>query len=284
MQTSQTNLNSYQYAPNMTLPVGKNKFAYRELGRDMGTPIILLNHWAAVLDNFDPYIVDELAKHYRVIAVDYRGIGYSSGVAPISIGEMADDVIGFIKELGFETVYLFGFSLGGMVAQEVVRKAPNVISKLILAGTGPAGGKGINKVGAVSWPLIIKALLTLRDPKYNLFFTQSENSKQAAKEFLARLKERKNDRDKGPSPRAFLNQLKAVEDWGNQSPQDLGAINIPVLIANGDNDLMVPTENTFDMAKRIKGAELVIYQDAGHGGIFQYHKEFTETALAFLAK
>lgn len=259
-------------------------FAYRELGPEDATPIILLNHWGAVLDNFDPYIVDALAKSYRVIALDYKGIGSSSGGAPLSSSEMSDDIISVIKKLGLTNVYLFGFSLGGMVAQDVVIKAPELVQKLVLAGTGPAGGKGINKVGAVSWPLIIKGLLTLRDPKFYLFFTSSENSRQAAKEFLVRPKERKINRDKGPTPRAFLRQLKAIEAWGNQSPQNLGAITIPTLIANGDNDIMVPTENSYDMAKRITGAQLVIYKDAGHGGIFQYHEEFTNTLLGFLNK
>lgn len=284
MNTTTNNLNSYQFAPNKTILVGKTTFAYRDLGPEEGVPIVLLNHWGAVLDNFDPYIVNAFAKSYRVIAIDYRGIGSSSGSAPLLIGEMADDTILLIQKLGFKKVNLFGFSLGGMVAQDIMHKAPDLVSKLILTGTGPAGGRGINKVGAVSWPLIIKALLTLRDPKYNLFFTSSQNSKRSAKEFLARLKERKNNKDKGPTPRAFLRQLTAIHAWGNQSPQDLGAIAIPVLVANGDNDRMVPTENTFDMAKRIKNSELIIYKDAGHGGIFQYHEEFVKSALAFLSK
>ncbi|HSW97254.1 MAG TPA: alpha/beta hydrolase [Candidatus Saccharimonadales bacterium] len=284
MKLPQTNSNSYQYAPNKTISVGKTKFAYRDLGPEEGMPIVLLNHWGAVLDNFDPYIVDALAKSYRVIAVDYRGIGYSSGIAPLSVGEMADDTIALIRTLGFNKIDLFGFSLGGMVAQDVIFKAPQLVSKLILTGTGPAGGRGINKVGAVSWPLIIKALLTLRDPKYNLFFTPSQNSQRAAKEFLARLKERKIDRDKGPTPRAFLRQLKAIHAWGDQAPQDLGVITVPVLVANGDNDLMVPSENTIDLARRIKDSELIIYKDAGHGGIFQYHEEFVKSALSFLGK
>jgi len=284
MNTSQSNLNSYQYTPTKHINANGVKFAYRELGPQEGVPIVLLNHWGAVLDNFDPYIVDALAKSHRVIAIDFRGIGSSSGSAPLSVSEMADDTIALIHMLGFKKIDLFGFSLGGMVAQDVMSKAREIVRKLILTGTGPAGGRGINQVGRVSWPLIIKGLLTLRDPKFYLFFTSSQNSRRAANEFLARLKERKANRDKGPTPRAFLRQLKAIHAWGNQSPQNLGTITIPVLIANGDHDLMVPTENTVDMAKRIKGAELVIYKDAGHGGIFQYHKEFTETALAFLAK
>jgi pimeloyl-ACP methyl ester carboxylesterase len=266
------------------IDVAGTQFAYRNLGPKEGVPIILLNHWGAVLDNFDPYIVNMLAESHRVIAVDYRGIGSSSGSAPLTVSEMANDTIAFIRVLGFKKVDLFGFSLGGMVAQDVVIKAPELVRKLILTGTGPAGGRGINQVGSVSWPLIIKALLTLRDPKYNLFFTSSKNSQKAAKEFLARLNERKTNRDKGPTPRAFLRQLQAIHAWGNQAPQDLATITIPVLIANGDHDLMVPTENTVDMARRISGAELIIYKDAGHGGIFQYHEEFVNRLITFLNK
>lgn len=282
MNTSQDNSQSYKYAPTKAIRANGVTFAYRDLGPHEGVPIVLLNHWGAVLDNFDPYIVDALAKSHRVIAVDYRGIGSSTGIAPLSVGEMADDTIAFIRALGFTKIHLFGFSLGGMVAQDVVLKAPELIRKLILTGTGPAGGRGINQVGSVSWPLIVKGLLTLRDPKFYLFFTSSKNSRQAAKEFLARLKERKSHRDTGPTPKALLRQLKAVTAWGNQAPQDLGKIAIPVLAANGDNDIMVPSENTLDMARRIKGAEVVIYKDAGHGGIFQYHEDFTKKALEFL--
>lgn len=103
------------------------------------------------------------------------------------------------------------------------------------------------------------------------------------KDFLDGLKERRTDRDKGPSPRAFLRQLSAIQAWGRQAPQDLGRVRIPVLVANGDNDIMVPTSNSRDMARRIPGAELVIHPDAGHGGIFQHHSAFGPKALAFPA-
>jgi pimeloyl-ACP methyl ester carboxylesterase len=129
---------------------------------------------------------------------------------------------------------------------------------------------------------MVKALLTLRDPKFYLFFTSTANGHQAAKAFLKRLKERKADRDKGPTPGAFLRQLKAIKAWGRQAPQNLGSIRIPVLIANGDNDIMVPTANSIDMAQRIPGSQLVIYEDAGHGGIFQNHGDFVPKALSFL--
>ena len=116
-----------------------------------------------------------------------------------------------------------------------------------------------------------------------MFFTSSTTGRRSAKDFLARLKERQLDRDKDPTPRAFLRQLSAIKAWGRQAPQDLGRIGIPVLVANGDNDIMVPTSNSHDLARRMPNAELVIYEDAGHGGIFQYHTEFVPKALAFLA-
>ncbi|MBB3645431.1 pimeloyl-ACP methyl ester carboxylesterase [Rhizobium sp. BK619] len=235
------------------------------------------------MDNFDPRIVDGLASKHHVIAIDYRGIGASGGTAPVTIDEMARDAIALIRALGFKQVDLLGFSLGGFVAQDIVLKAPDLVRKLILTGTGPAGGKGIEKVGAVSWPLMIKGLLTLRDPKTYLFFTSTANGRRAAKAFLDRLKERKAGRDKSPTPRAFLRQLKAIKAWGRQAPQNLGRITIPVLIANGDSDIMVPTVNSADMARRIPGAQLVTYNDAGHGGIFQNHADFVPKALSFLA-
>jgi pimeloyl-ACP methyl ester carboxylesterase len=285
MPSSVTNPGSgacYTDAPTLSINVGGTAFAYRDLGPRTGVPIILLNHWGAVLDNFDPRIVDGLASKHRVIAADYRGIGASGGKAPVTVGEMARDAIALIHALGFEKVDLLGFSLGGFVAQDIALKTPDLVRKLILTGTGPAGGKGIDKVGPVSWPLMIKGLLTLRDPKFYLFFTSTANGRRAAKAFLNRLKERKAGRDKGPTPGAFLRQLKAIKAWGRQAPQDLGGIKIPVLIANGDNDIMVPTENSTDMARRIRGSQLVIYEDAGHGGIFQNYADFVSKALSFL--
>lgn len=272
----------YIKAANLSIKVGGTVFAYRDLGPRTGVPLVLLNHWGAVLDNFDPRIVDGLASRHRVIATDYRGIGASGGTAPVTVDEMARDAIALIHALGFEKVDLLGFSLGGFVAQDIALKAPDLVRRLILTGTGPAGGTGIENVGAVSWPMIIKGILTFKDPKVYMFFTSTANGRQAAKAFLKRLKERKTNRDKGPTPGAFLRQLKAIKAWGRQTPQDLGSIRAPVLIANGDHDVMVPTENSADMARRIPNSQLVIYEDAGHGGIFQNHADFVSTALAFL--
>ena len=245
-------------------------------------PLVLFNHWGAVLDNFDPAIIDGLAQTRRVITTDYRGIGNSGGTAPLTVGEMADDAIQLIRALGLKTVDVLGFSLGGFVAQDIALKAPDLVRRLILTGTGPAGGTGIDKVGTVSWPLILKGLLTLRDPKFYLFFTSSANGRRSASQYLRRLKARKNNRDKGPTPRAFLRQLKAITAWGKQPRQALGRLRTPTLVVNGDNDIMVPSVNSFELARLIPDAQLVIYEDAGHGGIFQHHADFVAKAQAFL--
>jgi pimeloyl-ACP methyl ester carboxylesterase len=280
---NQTAVRRFIDAPNLSIKIGDTNFIYRDLGPREGVPVVMLNHWGAVLDNFDPRIVDGLASNHRVVTLSYRGMGASGGKAPLTIGEMANDAIAVVRALGFDKIDLLGFSLGGFVAQDFVLKAPDLVRKLILTGTGPAGGEDINKVGPVSWPLIIKGLFTRRDPKTYLFFTSTADGRHAAVAFLDRLKERKQNRDKEPAIGAFLRQLKAITAWGNQAPQDLGRIKIPVLVANGDNDIMVPTVNSHDMARRIPNAQLIIYKDAGHGGIFQNHDDFVSKTLAFLS-
>jgi pimeloyl-ACP methyl ester carboxylesterase len=277
-----SSIKKWKDASTRSVDVAGTKFVYRQLGPATGVPVIMLNHWGAVLDNCDPRIVDGIAATRPVIAVNYRGVGASGGKAALTVAEMAEDAIAFIRALGFEQVDLLGFSLGGVVAQDIVLKEPDLIRKVILTGTGPAGGEGIEKVGAVSWPLIIKGMLTFRDSKFYLFFTSTANGRRAAKDFLRRLQERKADRDKPIAVGAFLRQLKAIKAWGTQAPQDLGAIRKAVLVANGDQDKMVPSRNSIDLARRLPNAELVLYEDAGHGGIFQYHEAFVKKALGFL--
>ena len=161
---------------------------------------------------------------------------------------------------------------------------PQLVRKAIITGTGPAGGEGIKKVTGITYLDIMRGLFSFKDAKNYLFFIRNTNGKKAAKEFLGRLKERKDERDKKMKIGNFQRQLKAIHSWGKQQPQDLSVIRQPVLIANGDNDRMVASSNTHDLAKRLPNSEIIIYKDAGHGGIFQYHDAFVKSALAFLAK
>jgi pimeloyl-ACP methyl ester carboxylesterase len=275
---------SHKNAPTRTVTADGVTFAYRELGPRSGVPVVFLTHLAAVLDNWDPRVVDGIAAKHRVITFDNRGVGASTGSTPTTIEEMAKDAVTFIRALGLEQVDILSFSMGGMIAQVIAQTEPQLIRRLILAGTGPAGGEGIKNVTRISHFDTVRALLTLQDPKQFLFFTRTANGRRAGKEFLARLKERTQDRDKAISLISYFSQLKAIHRWGLARPQDLSVIQQPVLVANGDNDRMVPTQNSADMARRLPNAELVIYPDAGHGGIFQFHEQFVPTALEFLER
>jgi pimeloyl-ACP methyl ester carboxylesterase len=273
---------TYKDAPTETIDIGGTRFAYRRLGADTGVPVIFLHHLGAVLDNWDPRVIDGIAAEHRVIAFDNRGIGASKGSTPTSVAAMARDAVAFIRALGFDRVDLLGFSLGGFVAQVIALEEPRLVRKLVLAGTGPAGGEGIDKVTPITLRAMVKGGLTFKDPKTYLFFTRTSNGKTAAREFLERLKERKDDRDKAISPVAFRAQLKAIHAWAKQQPSDLSSIKQKVLVANGDQDLMVPSSNSLDLARRLPNARLKLYPNAGHGGVFQYHEEFVDDVLEFL--
>ena len=272
----------WKHAPTRTIQAGGVEFAYRQLGPSTGVPVVFLTHLAAVLDNWDPRVVDGIAAERRVIAFDNRGVGASGGSTPTTIEEMATDAVSFIRALGFDQVDLFGFSMGGMIAQVIAQREPRLVRKIILAGTGPAGGEGIEKVTRITYLDIARGQLTRQDPKQFLFFTRTPNGRAAGKEFLARLKERTDDRDKAISVRSLRAQLKAIHRWGQQQPADLASIHQPVLVLNGESDRMVPTKNTVDLDRRLPNSELVIYPDAGHGGVFQFHEDFVKRALEFL--
>jgi pimeloyl-ACP methyl ester carboxylesterase len=273
---------TYQHAPTETIDIGGTRFAYRQLGADTGVPVVFLNHLGAVLDNWDPRVIDGIVAKRRVIVFDNRGIGASGGSTPNSVEAMARDAIAFIRALGFDQVDLLGFSLGGMVSHVIAQDQPQLVRKLILAGTGPAGGEGIDKVTRITLRAMARGAVTFKDPKTYLFFTRTPNGRKAAREFLKRLKERTQDRDKAISPISFRAQLKAIHAWANQQPSDLSNIRQSALIANGDQDRMVPSSNSVDLARRLPNARLKLYPDAGHGGVFQYHQEFVAEALDFL--
>ncbi|MGA5500167.1 alpha/beta fold hydrolase [Streptomyces umbrinus] len=275
---------SYKNAPTRTVTARGVTFAYRELGPRSGVPVVFLTHLAAVLDNWDPRVVDGIAAERRVVTFDNRGVGASTGSTPRTIQAMAKDAVAFIRALGFDHVDLHGFSMGGMIAQVIAQTDPDLVRKLILTGTGPAGGEGIKNVTRLSHLDTVRGLFTLQDPKQFLFFTRTAGGRRAGKEFLARLKERTQDRDKAISPISYSNQLKAIHRWGLERPQDLSVIRQPVLVANGESDRMVPSQNSYDLARRVPDGELVIYPDAGHGGIFQFHREFVATAVEFLQR
>ena len=159
----------------------------------------------------------------------------------------------FISALGFDKIDIFSFSLGGMIAQALVVKHPELVRKLVLTGTGPKGGKDMDKVARTTYYDILRATLTRSDPKEFLFFNRDATGKRAAKAFVERLEERTEDRDAPIKTKSFHTQLTAIKKWGRGAPDDLSKLTQPTLIANGDNDRMVPSVLSEDLHRRIRG-------------------------------
>lgn len=273
---------TYKTAPTKSVDVGGTSFAYREIGKRGQIPVVLLHHLTAVLDDWDPRIVDGLAARHHVIAFDNRGVGGTGGKTPDNVQDMARDAVAFIATLGFDKVDLFGFSLGGLIAQDIAQSHPQLVRKLVLAGTAPAGGEGISNLGAVLQDAFAKAAATNTHPKQHLFFSPSSAGREAAGDFLARLQERTEDLDKPVTNETIGAQIAAIIGWQSVDASGLSSIIHPALIANGDRDIMLPTVNSFELARRLPNAQLSIFPDAGHGGIFQYHDTFVKQVLDFL--
>lgn len=269
-------------SPTLQLNVNGTIFTYREFGKKEGIPIILLHHFTAVIDDWDPKMIDELAKEKWIITFDNRGVGGSEGKTPTTVQDMANDALLFIESLGLKKVDLLGFSLGGFISQVIVEKKPELVRRVILAGTGVAGRNGNDKVLTMTSDFL-RGGLTLRHPKYYLFFTHTKIGKKAAGEFLNRLKERKVDRVKSSSIRTALAQSQAIYRWTTQKPMDLSKITHPVLVVNGEDDRMISTESSYELVRRLPNSSLIIYPDAGHGSIFQYHYDFVKKAIQFLS-
>ena len=273
---------TWKNTPTQTLDVGGTSFVYRELGPRGGTPLVFLHHFTAVLDDWDPRVIDGIAAHRHVITFDNRGIGATHGKVPHTLDAMAADAAAFIRALGHENVDLIGFSIGGGVAQEVALANPELVRRLILAGTGVRGGGGLTKMPLIVGGAYLKAALTRLDPRHFLFFNRNPAGKRAAAEYIARLQERTTDRDKAVSHQARIAQLKAIREAGLGDPRDLSQITQPTFVANGDNDVMVASGQSHELAERIPNAKLTIYPDSGHGAIFQYHEQFVPAVLEFL--
>jgi pimeloyl-ACP methyl ester carboxylesterase len=232
-----------------TVEVEGTAFAYREVGPTASVPVVFLHHFTAVLDDWDPAVVDGIAAERRVILVDHRGVGGSGGSTPDSVEAMASDAIAFLQALRLSTVDLLGYSLGGAVAQVMVQQRPDLVRRVILAGTAPAGDEGPAATGAVLQAALEKAGAQGKHPKHFLFFSPTATSQAAADAFLARLDERTEDRDTPVSNDTIGAQLTALAKWAQGgSPAGLMDGYKPVLVVNGDDDTMVPTISSFHLA------------------------------------
>ena len=271
-------------SPTLRVEAGGEILAYRELGVAGGPPVLMLAHLGATLDEWDPRVIDALARKRHVLAVDLPGVGASTGSVPATIKAMADAAVVFIEAMGFTSVDIAGFSMGGFIAQQIVLDRPDLVRRLVLAGTGPAGGHGIDRATGpayVYWDML-RGALARTDAKEFLFFNRDAVGKTAAKAYLERLHERIMDRDTPITVRAFRSQLKAIQAWGRAEPHNLSLVTAPTLIANGDNDRMVPSDLSTDLHHLIPNSKLTMYPNSGHGGVFQYHEQFSRIVVEHL--
>jgi pimeloyl-ACP methyl ester carboxylesterase len=272
-------------APNLTIAAANGTtYSYRRFGKADTTPVVFLQHFRGNLDNWDPTLVDDIAAEREVILVNNSGVGLSTGTVPHTIIGMARDILAFIDSLDLTNIDLFGFSTGGFVAQEVTLLRPHLVHRLILAATAPEGGRGFHSWSQEIRSHAMKDFQSSEDGMY-LFFAPTETSQAKGTEFLERIFTRQDGRDNTPSLGVRDAQAEAITRWGIPDMNKLArlaSITQPTLVANGNNDIMVPTVNSYLLAGHLPHAELIIYPDSGHGFLFQYPHEFATEVNRFL--
>jgi len=266
---------------------GGERYAYRRFGSGSGLPLLLLQHFTGTLDNWDPALTDALAGERELILFDNAGLGHSSGAVPTTMSGMAKHAATFLDGLGIGTCDVLGFSLGGMVAQQMVLDRPTVFRRLILVGTAPRGGEDIMHLEK---PRLAQHLQDPSNKGYGvlqkIFFTLTPSGQAAGAAFVERLGERNQDLDGVSGPEVANAQIAAFRDWERFTGErfaDLRTIPHPTLVVNGVHDEMIPVVNSYRLAENLPNAVLLTYPDAGHGSLFQYHESFARHAAAFLS-
>jgi pimeloyl-ACP methyl ester carboxylesterase len=276
---------THNTAPTRFAQAGGIRFAYRRFGNPVGTPIVLLQHFMGNLDNYDPAITDALAMGREVILTDNAGVGLSTGQAPETVAGMARDAASMIDALGLKQVDLFGFSMGGFVAQQIAVDRPELVRRVILVGTGPRGGEGMAQLDPDVAPLFGKVY----DPQdlmwLPIFFSPSEKSQAAGRRFLERIRARTENRDVPVSEATAAAHLAAAHEWGIAAPGSydyLKGIHHPTLVVNGSSDVVVATVNSYILQQNLPNAELILFPDSNHGSHFQFTERFNRYVADFL--
>src|SRR5437588_5285831 len=275
----------HQTAPTQFVEANGIRFAYRRFGKTGGVPIVFNQHYIGTMDYWDPTVTDGLASDREVILFNNAGVSSSSGEVPTTFERMGANAIVFIKALGLKQVDVLGFSIGGIVAQEIVLQAPDLVRRLIVDGTGPRGGQGMESLTQAAGRLFGATYDPPEDVWLAVKFSPSAAGQAAGREFLKRTHRRQEGRDPEVNDKVSPAQVEAMDKWDVQqkgSDDYLKTIKQPTLIVNGSNDVNIPTVNSFIMQQNMPNAQLIIYPDSNHGAHHQYPELLVEHATLFL--
>jgi pimeloyl-ACP methyl ester carboxylesterase len=277
---------THQTAPTQFVEANCIRFAYRRFGKTGGVPLVFNQHFTGTMDHWDPAVTDGFAREREVILFNNAGVSSSSGEVPTSSEQMGRNAVAFIKALGLQQVDVLGFSIGGFVAQEIALVEPKLVRRLILLGTGPRSGVGMDG-GTPEGNQIFGAIYEEPDHLWlRVFFTPSQASQAAGRVFLKRFRLRTKDRDPEVNEKVAPAQRAAIAKWATprKRPYDyLKAIQQPTLVVNGSNDVIIYTMNSFILQQNLPNAQLIIYPDSAHGSHHQYPALFVRHASMFLS-
>ena len=280
-------IHTHQTAPTQFVEAKGLRFAYRRFGKSSGVPLVFNMHFTGTMDHWDPAVTDGLAHDREVILFDNAGISSSSGEVPNSIEEMAANAAAFIRAVGLPQVDVLGFSLGGLVAQELAVAAPELVRRLILLGTGPRSGEGMASLTPEAQEIFGARNAEPDHLWLKVFFTPSEFSQAAGRAYLKRFRLRVDDREPDVSDKVAAAQVEALTKWGapRENPFEyLKAIAQPTLVVNGDRDVIIYSMNSWILQQHLPNAQLILYPDANHGSQYQYPERFVRHASLFLSE
>jgi pimeloyl-ACP methyl ester carboxylesterase len=274
---------THESVPTQFVEVKGTRYAYRRFGKAGTVPLLLLEYFNSNMDGWDPAVTNGLATEHEVILFDNSGVGASGGETPDTVVEMTHDCVAFCRALDLKAIHVVGFSLGGMIAQQLALDHPHLVQRLILLGTGPRGGEGMTFTELSPEEQADPVAFLL-----GAFFSPSEASQAAGREYMKRLESRKENRDLPVSRDSAVAQLAAIREWGSIPPSEryatLKKIKHRTLIVHGNQDIVVAPINALILAEHLPNAQLIVYSDSSHGAHYQHAQIFLEHVKLFLSE
>ena len=255
------------------------QIVYRRIGH--GRPLVVLNGFAATSADWDPSFIDGLASSNELILLDNRGIGRSTDNGrPFDIAQLADDVLRVAETLGVERINMLGWSMGGCIAQTLATQHPGRINKLILLSTDPGGADADLALAAV-WSQLVDMSGTPHDQARRLLSLLFPSD--VAESIYRELGDIVAAARAQLSPSLVNRQAAAMDAWhrtgvGNR----LQEMNVPVLVATGTADVVIPPSNSLKLVNAIPGAWLAQFNGGGHAFMAQYPQPLADLINSFL--